>query len=93
MVYVIMLIGIDTVKSIRNAFSNLLYEEQEICAMDNKVFSRVIVSGIIQEAFFIFPPTGNKFSYQAVHIHRFSDNKIVEHRAIRDDLTFMMQLV
>jgi len=83
---------IDTVKSIRNAFSNLLYEEQEICAMDDKVFSRVIVSGTHTGAFFIFPPTGNKFSYQAVHIHKFSDNKIIEHRAIRDDLTFMMQL-
>jgi nogalonic acid methyl ester cyclase / aklanonic acid methyl ester cyclase len=83
---------IDTMKSVRNAFSDLSYKEQEICAMDNKVFSRFIISGIHTGFFFIFPQTGNKFSYQAVHIHRFCNNKIIEHRAIRDDLAFMMQL-
>ena len=40
--------------------------------------------------FFVIPPTGREISYQAsVHIHRIgNDGKIVEHRAIRDDLTF-----
>ena len=32
-------------------------------------------------------------SYQAVHIHRIGDDgKIVEHKAIRDDLSLMVQL-
>jgi hypothetical protein len=39
-----------------------------------------------------YPPTGNK-SYEAVHIHTIdNDGKIIEHKAIRDDLMFMMQL-
>jgi uncharacterized protein (TIGR02246 family) len=43
--------------------------------------------------FDIVPPTGHDISYQAAHIHRIgNDGKIVEHKAIRDDLTFMMQL-
>ncbi|HXT84090.1 MAG TPA: ester cyclase [Verrucomicrobiae bacterium] len=83
---------IDTVKSIRNAFSGLLYKEKEICAMGEIVFSRFIISGIHTGTFFIFPPSGNKFTYQAVHIHRFLDDKVIEHKAVRDDLTFMMQL-
>lgn len=34
----------------------------------------------------------NKRSYHAVHIHRIVDGKIVEHKAIRDDLSLMVQL-
>ena len=41
---------------------------------------------------FGIPPKGNNFSYQAAHISRIADNKIVEHKAIRDDLGFIMQL-
>lgn len=42
--------------------------------------------------FFGIPPTGGNFTYEAMHMFRILDNKIVEHRAIRDDLSFMMQL-
>lgn len=43
--------------------------------------------------FFILPPTGKNISYEAVHIYRIGeDGKIVEHKAIRDDLTFLAQL-
>ncbi len=42
--------------------------------------------------FFGIPPKGNNFSYQAAHISRIAGNKVVEHKAIRDDLRFIMQL-
>ena len=43
--------------------------------------------------FFFIPPTGNRISYEAVHIYTIGDDgKIVEHRPIMDDLKFMMQL-
>jgi hypothetical protein len=43
--------------------------------------------------FFILPPTGNKISYEAVDIYRIGeDGKIIEHKAIHDDLTFLAQL-
>jgi nogalonic acid methyl ester cyclase / aklanonic acid methyl ester cyclase len=43
--------------------------------------------------FFVIPPSGNRISYQAVHIHRIGDDgKIVEHKSIRDDLSLMVQL-
>ena len=43
--------------------------------------------------FFVIPPTGNNISYQAVHIFTIGDDgKIVEHKAIRDDLSLMVQL-
>src|SRR5919108_6525489 len=85
---------IDTVKNLRSAFADLHYEEQETVASGDKVISILNVTGKHVGNFFgIAPPTGHDISYQAVHIHRIGeDGKIVEHKAIRDDLKFMMQL-
>ena len=82
----------DTVKKLRSAFSDLHYEEQENIASNDKVVSLVMVTGKHTGDFFGIPPKDNSFSYQAAHISRIADDKIVEHNAIRDDLRFMMQL-
>jgi uncharacterized protein (TIGR02246 family) len=83
----------DTVKNLRNAFPDLHYEEQETIASGDKVISMLSVTGKHMGNFFVIPPTGREISYQAAHIHRIGDDgKIVEHRAIRDDLAFMMRL-
>jgi predicted ester cyclase len=85
---------IDTVKNLRSAFADLHYEEQETIASGDKVISIVNVTGKHVGNFFgIVAPTGHDISYQAVHIYRIgNDGKIVEHKAICDDLKFMMQL-
>lgn len=84
---------IDTVRALRSAFADLHYEEQETIAGEDKVVSMVNVTGKHTGTFFVIPPTGNKISYQAVHIHRIDDDrKITEHKAIRDDLSLMVQL-
>lgn len=84
---------IDTVRALRSAFDDLHYEEQETIAAGYKVVSIVSVSGKHTGNFFVVPPTGNRISYQAVHIHRIDDDgKIVEHKAIRDDHILMVQL-
>jgi predicted ester cyclase len=57
------------------------------------VVSIINVTGRHTGNFFILPLTGNDISYEAVHLYRIGeDGKIVEHRAIRDDLTFLAQL-
>lgn len=84
---------IDTIKNLRSAFPDLHYEEQEIISQDDRVVFIGIVTGTHKGSFFFIPPTGNKISYEAVHIHIIGkDGKIIEHRAIRDDLKFMWQL-
>ena len=84
---------VDTVKALRNAFADLHYEEQETIAAEDKVASIVKVTGKHTGNFFVIPPSGNRISYQAVHIHRIGDDdKIIEHKAIRDDLSLMVQL-
>jgi predicted ester cyclase len=84
---------IDTVKNNRIAFPDLRHEEQAIITQGDMVVSIINVKGTNTGNFFILPPTGNKISYEAVHIYRIGeDGKIVEHKAIRDDLTFLAQL-
>ena len=84
---------IDTVRNLRNAFDNLHHEVQETIAAGDKVAQIVTVTGKHTGNFFVIPPTGNNISYQAVHVYRIGeDGKVVEHRPIRDDLTFMNQL-
>jgi nogalonic acid methyl ester cyclase/aklanonic acid methyl ester cyclase len=84
---------IDTVKNLRLAFPDLRHEEQAIITQGNMVVSIINVTGTNTGNFFILPPTGNKISYEAVHIYRVGeDGKIAEHKAIRDDLTFLAQL-
>ena len=83
---------IDTVRNLRNAFTDLHYKEQDTVAAGDKVVSIVNVTGKHTGNFFIIPPTRNKINYRAVHIHRIIDRKIVEHTAIRDDLSLMVQL-
>jgi steroid delta-isomerase-like uncharacterized protein len=83
---------IDTVRNLRTAFDNLHYEEQETIAAGDKVVSIVNVTGKHSGNFFVIPPSGNNINYRAVHIHRIADGKILEHKAIRDDLSLMVQL-
>jgi predicted ester cyclase len=84
---------VDTVKKLRAAFSDLHYEEQESIASNDKVVSIMIVAGKHTGDFFGISPTGNNFSYQAAHISIIADDKIGEHKAIRDDLRFKVKLV
>ena len=84
---------IDTIKNLRTAFPDLHYEELEVLSQGNKVVFIANVTGTHTGKFFFVPPTGNRVSYEAVHIHTIdNDGKIIEHKAIRDDLKFMMQL-
>ena len=84
---------IDTVRALRQAFPDLHYEEQEVFAARDKVAVVARVTGKHTGNFFVIPPSGNRISYQAVHIFRIGeDGKIVEHKAIRDDLSLMVQL-
>ena len=84
---------VDTIKNLRTAFPDLHYEELEILSQGNKVVLIANVTGTHTGKFFFVPPTRNRISYEAVHIHTIdSGGKIIEHKAIRDDLKFMMQL-
>ena len=85
---------IDTVVKLRNAITDLHYQIIETVASNEKVVAIVEVTGKHTGSFFGFiPPSGNRISYHATHIFTIGeDSKIIEHRAIRDDLALMYQL-
>ena len=85
---------IDTVVNLRKAISDIHYELLESVASNEKVVSIVSVRGKHTGNFFGFiPPSGNKISYQVVHIFTIGDDgKITEHKAIRDDLALMYRV-
>ena len=77
----------------RSAFPDLHYEEHEIISQGNKVIFVGTITGTHKGNLFFIPPKGNKVSYDAVRIYTIGDDgKIIEHKAVRDDLKFMMQL-
>lgn len=84
---------IETIKNLRTALPDLHHEEETLISQGNIVVSIINVTGTHTGNFFILPSTGKKISYEAVHIYQIGeDGKITEHKAIRDDLTFLAQL-
>jgi predicted ester cyclase len=65
---------IDTVRALRHAITDLHYEEQEVFATRDKIAVVARVTGKHTGNFFVIPPSGNRISYQAVHIFRFGED-------------------
>jgi nogalonic acid methyl ester cyclase / aklanonic acid methyl ester cyclase len=82
----------NSVRLLRNAFADLHFEEKEIITTEDKVVARVVMSGRHVNDFMGSPPTQRKFSAQQIHIFHIAGSKIIEHKAVRDDLSMMLQL-
>jgi nogalonic acid methyl ester cyclase / aklanonic acid methyl ester cyclase len=82
----------NSVRLLRNAFADLHFEEKEIITTEDKVVARVVMSGRHVNNFMGSPPTQREFSAQQIHIFHIAGSKIIEHRAVRDDLSMMLQL-
>ena len=74
------------------AFPDMHYTIEELVAEGDTVVIRVTVSGTHRGPFQGIPPTGRSFRQDQMHFIRFRDGKVVEHRAVRDDLGVMRQL-
>jgi steroid delta-isomerase-like uncharacterized protein len=74
------------------AFPYMHYTVEELIAEGDTVAIRVTVSATHLGPFQGIPPTGRSFRQAQMHFIRFRDGKVVEHRAVRDDLGMMQQL-
>jgi predicted ester cyclase len=80
------------VTMLRTAFPDIHYDIAELIAGDDKVVARTILRGTQTGPFMGMAPTGRPVVQEQIHILRFVDGKVVEHRAVRDDLGMMRQL-
>jgi predicted ester cyclase len=88
---------------LRGAFADLDFELEDAVACGDKVVLRVTERGRHEGLFTVyepdseqvgqlFPPTHRSFTTTETHIFRIDDNKLIEHRANRDDLGMAIQL-
>lgn len=77
---------------LRTAFPDIHYEVQELLADDDLVAARTILRGTHLGPFMGIPPTGQPVVQEQIHILRFAGGKIIEHRAVRDDVGMLQQL-
>ncbi len=54
--------------------------------------ARLFFSGTHEGEFWGISPTGRRITVQHVHWWRFADGKVLEYRAVRDDLGMLQQL-
>ncbi len=80
------------VTMLRTAFPDLQYDTEELIAEDDKVMARTTLRGTHLGTFMGIPATGRRCMQAQIHILRFVDGKVVEHRAVRDDLGMLQQL-
>jgi steroid delta-isomerase-like uncharacterized protein len=77
---------------LREAFSDLQFELQEIAAEEGMVMAAAIMTGEHTGTFNGIEPTGRRISHKQVHIFTVVDGQITRHRAVRDDLGLLLQL-
>ena len=86
---------------IYTTFPDWRMEIEELAAVGDVVITRVTVTGThkgvgkrhINGGLLVgVPPTGKSFKVEHIHWCRFKDGLIVDHYAVRDDLSMMQQL-
>ena len=82
------------ITTLSTAFPDMHYTVEELVAEGDIVAVRLIMSGTHRGPGPLqgMPPTGRSVRVAQMHFIRFRDGKVVEHRAVRDDLGLMQQL-
>ncbi len=76
----------------RNAFPDVKFTIEDMLADGDKVVMRNSFSGTHEGMFMGIAPTGKRVSQEQIHIVRVVNGQVVEHWAVRDDLSLMRQL-
>jgi len=80
------------VKGLRNAFPDFKITIDLQVAEGDLVVHHVTTTGTMKGEFAGMPPSGKAATWEAIHITRVKDDKIVEHWAVQDQLGMLQQL-
>jgi predicted ester cyclase len=76
----------------RTAFPDVQFIIEDLLSDGDKVVIRNTFRGTHRGPFMGIAPTGRNISQEQMHIVRVASGQIVEHWAVRDDLSLMQQL-
>ena len=77
---------------LRQAFPDVVFEVADSAAEQDKVWTRVVVTGTQRGTYFGIPPTGRTIRIEVFDICRVADGQIVEHWGLSDQMGVMRQL-
>jgi steroid delta-isomerase-like uncharacterized protein len=80
------------VKALRSAFPDLKITLGLQVAEGDLVVQQATTTGTMKGEFAGMPASGKKATWEAIHITRIKDDKIVEHWAVQDQLGMLQQL-
>ena len=80
------------VKALRSAFPDLKITINFEVAEGDLVVAHGTTTGTMKGEFAGMPPNGKSATWNAIHITRVKDGKIVEHWAVQDNLGMLQQL-
>jgi steroid delta-isomerase-like uncharacterized protein len=80
------------VKSLRSAFPDLKIVIDLQVAEGDLVVQHASSTGTMKGEFAGMPPSGKTAKWEAIHISRIKDGKIVEHWMVQDQLSMLQQL-
>jgi steroid delta-isomerase-like uncharacterized protein len=80
------------VKTLRSAFPDFKITIDLQVAEGDLVVARATTTGTMKGEFAGMPPSGKKATWEAIHITRIKDGKIVEHWQVQDQLGMLQQL-
>jgi len=77
---------------LHQAFPDVVFEVADSAADQDKVWTRVVVTGTQRGSYFGIPPTGRKIRIEVFDICRIARDQIVEHWGLSDQMGVMRQL-
>jgi steroid delta-isomerase-like uncharacterized protein len=80
------------VKAIRSAFPDFKVKIERQIAEGDFVVQHVSATGTMKGDFAGMPASGKRATWEAVHISRLANGKIVEHWSVQDQLGMLQQL-
>ena len=80
------------VKALRSAFPDYKITIDLQVAEGDLVVQRATTTGTMKGEFAGMPPSGKTATWEAIHITRIEDGKIVEHWSVQDQLGMLQQL-
>jgi steroid delta-isomerase-like uncharacterized protein len=74
------------------AFPDVSFQVEELIAENETVAARVTWTGTHRGSFLGIAPTGRTVHQKQMHVMYFRNGQLIEHLALRDDLSLMQQL-